>query len=142
MICPVGGGGLLAGTALSVKALLPNARVIAAEPLGADDAKRSFEAGRIIPQTQANTIADGLLTSLGERNFEIMQQKVDSVLTATEANIIRAMRLIWQHMKIVVEPSAAVPLACLLEHQPDLRGQSVGIILTGGNVDLDKLPWL
>ena len=141
VMCPVGGGGLLAGTAISVKELLPDAKVIAAEPLGADDAQRSFEAGYLIPQTQAKTIADGLLTSVGERNFAIMQDKVDEVLTAKEENIVEAMRLIWQHMKIVIEPSSAVPLACLLEHSLNLKGKKVGIILTGGNVDIDKLPW-
>ncbi|MDB9999652.1 pyridoxal-phosphate dependent enzyme [Porticoccaceae bacterium] len=141
VMCPVGGGGLLAGTAISVKELLPDAKVIAAEPLGADDAKRSFDAGKRILQTQPSTIADGLLTSLGERNFAIIQQSVDNILTAQEANIIRAMRLIWQHMKIVIEPSAALPLACLLEHKLDLKGKKVGIILSGGNVDIDKLPW-
>jgi len=141
VMCPVGGGGLLAGTAISVKELLPHAKVIAAEPLGADDAKRSFDAGHIIPQVQAKTIADGLLTSVGERNFAIMQDKVDEVLTVKEENIIKAMRLIWQHMKVVIEPSSAVPLACLLEHKLDLSGKKVGIILTGGNVDLEKLPW-
>jgi threonine dehydratase len=141
VMCPVGGGGLLAGTAISVKELLPDAKVIAAEPLGADDAKRSFAAGKRLLQTQPSTIADGLLTSLGERNFAIIQQSVDNILTAQEANIIRAMRLIWQHMKIVIEPSAALPLACLLEHKLDLKGKKVGIILSGGNVDIDKLPW-
>ena len=142
VICPVGGGGLLAGTAISTKALLPNARMIAAEPLGADDAKRSFDSGTHILQTNPNTIADGLRTSLGERNFAIMQDKVDEVLTASDDSIIQAMRLIWQHMKVIVEPSAAVPLACLLEHKPDLTNKNVGIIFSGGNVDLDRLPWM
>lgn len=143
VICPVGGGGLLGGTALTTKQLLPHAKVIAAEPLGADDAKRSFEAGAMIPQTQPKTIADGLLTSLGERNFAIMQDKVDNVLTAQEDNIIKAMRTIWQFMKIIIEPSSAVPLAMLLENDLNwIKGKRIGIILTGGNVDIDKLPWV
>lgn len=141
IMCPVGGGGLMAGTAITAKHLAPHITMVAGEPLGADDAKRSFQAGKIIPQTGPNTIADGLLTSLGERNFAIMQEKVDDILTVKEENIIRAMRLIWQHMKIIVEPSSAVPLGCLLEHNMDLAGQNVGIILTGGNIDLEKLPW-
>lgn len=143
VICPVGGGGLLAGTALSTKQLLPDAQVIAAEPLGADDAQRSFEAGYIIPQTNPQTIADGLLTSVGERNFEIMKSHVDQVLTTTEESIVNAMRIIWQYMKVIVEPSCAVPLAMLLEHNLEtVKGKKIGIILTGGNVDIDKLPWM
>ena len=143
VICPVGGGGLLAGTALSTKQLLPDAQIIAAEPLGADDAKRSFEAGYIIPQTNPQTIADGLLTSVGERNFEIMKSHVDQVLTTSEASIANAMRITWQYMKIIIEPSCAVPLAMLLEHDLDtVKGKKIGIIVTGGNVDIDKLPWM
>ena len=143
VICPVGGGGLLAGTALSTKQLLPDAQIIAAEPLGADDAKRSFEAGYIIPQTNPQTIADGLLTSVGERNFEIMKSHVDQVLTTSEASIVNAMRITWQYMKIIIEPSCAVPLAMLLEHDLDtVKGKKIGIIVTGGNVDIDKLPWM
>lgn len=141
MMCPVGGGGLLAGTALSSKQLLPDVQVIAAEPSGADDAKRSFTTGYIIPQTNPLTIADGLLTSLGERNFPIIQELVDDILTVSEEAIIHAMRTVWQYMKIIIEPSCAVPLAALLEHQPNLYGKKIGIILTGGNVDIDKLPW-
>ncbi len=143
VMCPVGGGGLLAGTALSTKQLLPDAKVIAAEPLEADDAKRSFDAGYIIPQTNPQTIADGLLTSVGERNFEIMKSHVDEVLTTTEESIVNAMRIIWQYMKVIVEPSCAVPLAMLLEHNLDsIKGKKIGIILTGGNVDIDQLPWM
>ena len=143
IICPVGGGGLLAGTALSTKQLLPAAQVIAAEPSGADDAKRSFEAGYIIRQANPSTIADGLLTSLGERNFEIIKSHVDEILTTTEGSIINAMRIIWQYMKIIVEPSSAVSLAMLLEHNLNMvKGKKIGIILTGGNVDIDRLPWM
>lgn len=142
IICPVGGGGLLGGTALTTKQLLPRASVIAAEPLGADDAKRSFEAGEIMPQTQPETIADGLRSALGERNFPIIQHCVDDILTTTEENIVKAMRTIWRYMKIIIEPSSAVPLAMLLENDlGSLKGKRIGIILTGGNVDIDKLPW-
>jgi len=140
VMCPVGGGGLLAGTAIGSKSLLPGIRVIAAEPAGADDAKRSFQAGYLIEQSRPDTIADGLLTSLGKINFPIIMQNVDDILTVSEANIILAMRLIWQYMKIVVEPSGAVPLGALLEHRPDLNDKRIGIILTGGNVDPDHLP--
>ncbi|WP_234406383.1 pyridoxal-phosphate dependent enzyme [Prolixibacter bellariivorans] len=109
IMTPVGGGGLLSGTALSAKALLPNCRVIAAEPAGADDAYRSFNAGRIIPSTQPNTIADGLLTSLGEMNFAVIQQSVDDIVTVSEEAIVEAMRMIWERMKIIIEPSWLFP---------------------------------
>ncbi|GET32442.1 serine/threonine dehydratase [Prolixibacter bellariivorans] len=141
IMTPVGGGGLLSGTALSAKALLPNCRVIAAEPAGADDAYRSFNAGRIIPSTQPNTIADGLLTSLGEMNFAVIQQSVDDIVTVSEEAIVEAMRMIWERMKIIIEPSSAVPVAALLEKKIQPEGQKIGIILSGGNVDLGKLPF-
>jgi threonine dehydratase len=140
--CPVGGGGLLAGTALASRWLAPGLRVIAAEPAGADDAWRSFTTGVRVGQTSPNTIADGLLTSLGERNFAVMRSSVDDVLTVTDPGIVEAMRLIWTTMKIVVEPSAAVPLAAMLEHAEAFAGRRVGVILSGGNVDLDRLPWM
>jgi threonine dehydratase len=139
--CPVGGGGLLAGTALATRWLAPKARVIAAEPAGADDAWRSFTSRALQPQTHPDTIADGLRTSLGQRNFAIMLTHVDEVLTTSEAAIVEAMRLIWTSMKIIVEPSSAVPLAAILEHRQTFAGQRVGVILSGGNVDLDRLPW-
>jgi len=142
IICPVGGGGLLAGTALATRWLEPDARVIAAEPVGADDAWRSFNARAFLPQTGARTIADGLLTSLGQRNFAIMLEAVDAVITTSEAAIIEAMRVIWQSLKIVVEPSAAVSLAALMEQTSPIAVQRIGVILTGGNVDLDRLPWM
>lgn len=142
LMCPVGGGGLMAGMALAARWLAPSARVIAAEPAGADDAWRSFTSRVRQPQTSPDTIADGLRTSLGERNFAIMIEQVDDVITASEAAIVEAMRLIWSSMKIIVEPSSAVPLAAILERRPSLAGQRVGVILTGGNVDLDRLPWL
>jgi threonine dehydratase len=141
VLAPVGGGGLLSGTALSIHYLSPRTRVIAAEPAGADDAFRSFEAGRIIPQTDPRTIADGLRTSLGERNFPIIQEHVERVVTVSEQAIVDAMRAVWERMKTVVEPSAAVPLAALLDGGVDLAGRRVGIIFSGGNVDLAALPW-
>ena len=141
IMAPVGGGGLLGGTALTAHYLNPNVEVIAGEPAGADDAFQSFHAGKIIPQTGPNTIADGLLTSLGKLNFELIQNYVDDILLATDPQIIEAMRLIYERMKIVIEPSCAVPLAALLANKGKFEGKKVGIILTGGNVDLGKLPF-
>jgi threonine dehydratase len=141
IMTPVGGGGLLSGTALSAKALLPNCRVIAAEPAGADDAFRSFQAGHIIPSMNPETIADGLLTSLGELNFAIIRQSVDHIVTVSEEAIVEAMRIVWERMKIIIEPSSAVPVAALLEKKIQPEGQKIGIILSGGNVDLGKLPF-
>jgi threonine dehydratase len=141
IMAPVGGGGLLGGTALTVHYLNSNIKVIAAEPQGADDAFQSFHAGKIIPQSGPNTIADGLLTSLGVLNFELIEAYVSDILLATDPQIIEAMRLIYERMKIVIEPSCAVPLAALLANQDRFRGKKVGIILSGGNVDLGKLPF-
>jgi len=142
VMAPVGGGGLLSGTALAVKALAPDARVIAAEPAGADDAARSLAAGRIIPSVDPDTVADGLLTSLGERNFPIIKEHVSAIWTVGDPDIISAMRLIWERMKIVIEPSAAVCPAAVLARPGEAAGLRIGIILSGGNVDLDRLPWL
>jgi threonine dehydratase len=142
VLAPVGGGGLLAGTAISVTELCPGTRVFGAEPSNADDAARSLRAGHIIPSDNPRTIADGLLTSLGERNFPIIRERVADILTVSETEIIDAMRLIWERMKIVIEPSAAVPLAALRAHRDEIPGQRIGIILSGGNVDLDRLPWM
>ena len=141
VLCPVGGGGLLSGTAISVKALSPLTRVIACEPAGADDAFRSFYGKRIFPSINPKTIADGLLTSLGEINYAIIKQQVDAVVTVSEEAIVEAMRLIWERMKMIVEPSSAVPLAAILEKKVDVEGLKVGIIVSGGNVDLSKLPF-
>lgn len=141
IMAPVGGGGLLSGTALSSKYLLPACKVIAAEPLGADDAYRSFHSKTLIPQENPNTIADGLLTSLGKRNFSIILDNVDDIVTVTEEGIIAAMRMIWERMKIIIEPSSAVPLAAILEKKVEVAGKKIGIILSGGNVDLGKLPF-
>lgn len=142
IIVPVGGGGLLCGTAVAAKGARPGIRVIAAEPAGADDAARSFAAGRIIPLEKASTVADGLRTSLGERNFPLIRQHVDEVVTVSEESIVAAMRRIWDVLKIIIEPSCAVPYAAIMEQKIDVSGKRVGIILTGGNVDLDALPWL
>jgi threonine dehydratase len=142
IICPIGGGGLMSGTALTVKGLGLQTLVIGAEPAGADDAWRSLDAGELILQTDPRTIADGLRASLSARTFQVMMDHVGGVLTASEPAIVEAMRLIWRTMKIIVEPSAAVPLAVLLEHRADLPFQRIGVILTGGNVDLDRLPWM
>lgn len=141
IMAPVGGGGLLSGTAISAKKLLANCKVIAAEPAGANDAFRSFHTKMWVPSENPKTIADGLLTSLGERNFAIILDKVDDIVTVTEENIIAAMRMIWERMKIIVEPSSAVPLAAILEGKVDVRNKKVGIILSGGNLDLGKLPF-
>jgi threonine dehydratase len=142
VIAPVGGGGLLCGTAVAAKGMRPGTRVIAAEPAGADDAARSLAAGRIIPLEQAATIADGLRTSLSERTFPLIQQNVDGIVTVSEDSIVAAMRRIWEVLKIIIEPSCAVPYAAIMEQKIDVTGKRVGIILTGGNVDLDALPWL
>ena len=141
MMAPVGGGGLLSGTALATRGLLPQAAIVAGEPAGADDAYRSLRAGKIVPSESPNTVADGLLTSLGDKTFPIIQQHVSRIITVSEAQIVAAMRLVWERMKIIVEASCAVPLAALLEENESFTGQRVGIILTGGNVDLTRLPF-
>ncbi|HUT71141.1 MAG TPA: pyridoxal-phosphate dependent enzyme [Desulfatiglandales bacterium] len=142
VMTPVGGGGLLSGTALAVSALSPNTQIIGAEPEKADDAYRSFHAGRIIPADNPATIADRLRTSLGSLTFPIVRKRVKDILTVSEDDIISAMRLIWERMKIVVEPSAAVPLGALLTRTRQFSGKRIGIILSGGNVDLGRLPWI
>lgn len=141
IIAPVGGGGLLGGTALTTHYISPSTKVIGAEPEGADDAYRSFKAKKRIPLSTPNSIADGLLTSLGVLNFEIIQEYVSDILTVSDLEIIEAMRLIYERMKIIVEPSCAVPLAALLKNKERFNGNKVGIILSGGNVDLSKLPF-
>lgn len=138
IVAPVGGGGLLSGTALTVKYFSPGAYVIGAEPAGADDAFRSMQSGKIEP-TQNNSIADGLLTSLGEKTFDIIQKEVKEIITASDKEIIAAMRLVWDRLKIIIEPSAAVPLAVVLNSRQKFLGKKVGIILSGGNVDLEKI---
>ena len=141
IMAPVGGGGLLSGTAIASKGLNSQIKVIAAEPQNADDAYRSFKSGYIIPSENPITIADGLLTSLGDLTFKIISEKVDDIVTVSENSIIEAMRIIWERMKIIIEPSSAVPLAAVLENKSLFLGKKVGIILSGGNVDLNKLPF-
>jgi len=141
LMCPVGGGGLLSGTAIAVKSMRPKIKVIAVEPANADDAAQSFRARRRIVTKKKFTIADGLRTNVGEPNFAIIQRYVDDIVTVSEEAIVSAMRTVWETMKIVIEPSAAVPYAAIAERVIDLNGKRVGIILTGGNVDLDTLPW-
>lgn len=137
IMAPVGGGGLLSGTALSVKYFSPQTKVIAGEPVGADDAYRSMKTGKI-ETSQASTIADGLLTNLCEKTFSIIRNNVTGILTVSDEEIIAAMRLIWERMKIIVEPSCAVPLAALIKNKDTFAGKRTGIILSGGNVDLEK----
>jgi threonine dehydratase len=142
LLCPVGGGGQLAGVAVASKSLKPNIRVVGVEPAGADDAYRSFRAGHIIPSVNPQTIADGLRSSLGKLPFAEIQRCVDEIVTVSEESIVRSMRMIWEVMKIIVEPSAAVPYAALLENKLNIAGQRVGVVLSGGNLDLDALPWM
>jgi len=141
IMAPVGGGGLICGTALTTHYLSPNTRTIGVEPSAADDAWRSFQEKTLIPSNNPDTIADGLLTSLGDKTFPILLEYVTAMVTVSEEGISTAMRSIWERMKIVIEPSSAVPLAALLENQLDVSDKRVGIILTGGNVDLESLPW-
>lgn len=141
ILCPVGGGGLLSGTAIAVKSIRPQIQVIAVEPENADDAAQSFRAGKRIVTKKKFTIADGLRTNVGERTFPIIRRYVDNIVTVSEEAIVGAMRAIWETMKIVVEPSAAVPYAAVRQGKMDAAGRRIGIILTGGNVDLDALPW-
>jgi threonine dehydratase len=141
IMCPVGGGGLLSGTAVAAKSMRPQIKVIAIEPENADDAAQSFRAGHRLVTKKKFTIADGLRTNIGEPNFAIVQQYVDDIVTVSEEAIVSAMRMIWETMKIVIEASAAVPYAAIQESKIDIDGERVGIILTGGNIDLDALPW-
>jgi threonine dehydratase len=141
VMAPLGGGGLLSGTSVAVKLLRPSVRVFGSEPAQADDGAESFRTGRIVTKP-VNTIADGLRTMLGDVTFPIIKQNVDDVLTVSEAGIVHAMRRLWEIAKIVVEPSGAVPFAAVLEHPGRFAGQRVGLILSGGNVDLDALPWV
>jgi threonine dehydratase len=141
IITPVGGGGLLSGTAIASRGIKPSIHVYGAEPAGADDAWRSLQSGRIVPQTDPRTIADGLRSSLGVKTFAVLSTLVDAIGTTSEEAIVRAMRLTWDKLKLVIEPSSAVPLATLLERKLPVAGLRVGIVISGGNVDLDRLPW-
>ena len=142
LLCPVGGGGVLCGTAVAAKTLRPQIKMVAVEPAGADDAAQSFHQHRLVYQEQKNTIADGLRTNLGAPNFELVQRYVDDIVTVSDEAIMAAMRALWETMKIVVEASGAVPYAAVVGERLKLRGERVGLVLTGGNVDLDALPWM
>jgi threonine dehydratase len=139
ILAPVGGGGLLSGTLIAGKGISPKIKICGVEPEGADDAYRSWKAGEIIPMVGPKTVADGLLTSLGDKTFPIIQRLVDEIVTISDEAILKAMKLIWERAKLVVEPSGAVPLGALLEGKVDLSGKKVGIILSGGNVDFGRL---
>ncbi len=140
IVAPIGGGGLISGTCVSVAGRAPGARVVGAEPAGADDAFRSREAGRMLPSENPQTVADGLRSSLGELTWHFVARDVDRILLAGDDEILDAMYLTWQRMKIIVEPSSAVALAVLLKHREQFAGQRVGVILSGGNVDLKNCP--
>lgn len=142
VLAPVGGGGLLAGTAIAAKALASRIQIVATEPAEAADTYRSFRAGHIIPLEKTTTIADGLRTTIGRPNFEIVRRLVDDVVIVSEEAIVAAMRALWETLKIVVEPSGAVPYAAVLEGKVNVTGRRAGLILSGGNVDLDALPWV
>jgi len=143
IIAPIGGGGLMSGTCVTTRSLLPEAKLFGAEPTGADDAYRSLKEGKIIPQTNPNTICDGLLTSLGEYTWNILKDHLEAIYTVTDDEVINAMRLVWERMKIIIEPSSATAIAVALKSEfRALEGfEKVGIILTGGNVELSKLPF-
>nr|WP_205911801.1 beta-hydroxyaspartate dehydratase BhcB [Rhodobacter sp. SGA-6-6] len=142
VVAPIGGGGMISGTCLTLSTLAPGVEVFAAEPLNADDAARSFRAGHIIADDAPETVADGLKVPLKDLTWHFVSGHVKDVLTATEEQIVDAMKLIWKRMKIVMEPSSAVPLACILANRERFRGRRIGVIVTGGNVDLDRLPWM
>lgn len=141
IIAPIGGGGLISGTVIAAAGLKADIRVIGGEPELADDAFRSVQAGKILPSNNPATIADGLLTSLGTLTFPIISNRVEQIVTVSEQAIIDSMKFVWERVKIVIEPSAAVALAVLWERNIDLQGSKIGVILSGGNVDLDRLPW-
>lgn len=141
VIAPIGGGGMVSGTCLTLSRLAPKVKIYAAEPEQADDAMRSFKAGHIIADDAPETVADGLKVPLKELTWHFVSNHVTDILTASEEEIVQAMKLIWKRMKIVMEPSSAVPLATILKYPEIFAGKRVGVIITGGNVDLDKLPW-
>ncbi|MEO1283001.1 MAG: beta-hydroxyaspartate dehydratase BhcB [Pseudomonadota bacterium] len=142
VIAPIGGGGMISGTCLTLSNVAPKTKIYAAEPKNADDAYRSLKAGHIIADDAPQTVADGLKVPLKELTWHFVSNHVTDIFTATEDEIIAAMKLTWQRMKIVIEPSCAVPLATILKNRNVFAGQRVGVIITGGNVDLDKLPWI
>lgn len=142
VIAPIGGGGMISGTCLTLSHLAPNVEIFAAEPEQADDAYRSFKAGHIIADDAPNTVADGLKVPLKDLTWHFVRNHVTDILTASESEIVEAMKLTWKRMKIVIEPSCAVPLATILKNKDRFAGKRVGVIITGGNVDLDALPWM
>ena len=142
ILCPVGGGGLLSGTAVAARTLRPALRVIGVEPAGADDAARSLRAGQLVTAGKPNTIADGLRGLLGVRPFAVIRSHVADIVTVSDEAIVAAMRRLWEVLKVVVEPSGAVPYAAIAAGALEVRGQRVGLILSGGNLDLDALPWM
>jgi threonine dehydratase len=141
MLCPVGGGGLLSGTAVAAKSLRPGLRVIGVEPEMASDAQRSLHSGTLMPSANSQTIADGLRGALGDQTFAVIRACADDIVTVSETAIVDAMRRVWEIMKIIIEPSSAVPVAALLSGALAPRGRRIGVILSGGNVDMDQLPW-
>jgi len=143
IIAPIGGGGLMSGTCITTRSLLPKTKLYGAEPKGADDAYRSFTEGKIIPQENPDTICDGLLTSLGDKTWNILKDHLEAIYTVTDDEVIKAMQIIWERMKIIIEPSSATPVAVALSDEfKALKGmENIGIIITGGNVDLSKLPF-
>ncbi len=142
IMAPVGGGGLLSGTALAAHYFQPGTKVIGVEPEQANDAFLSFEQKRFIPSENPVTLADGLRTSLGSITFPIILNHVHTIVTVNEESIVNAMRMLWERMKIIIEPSSAVPIAAILDKKTDISGKRVAVILSGGNVDLDQLPWI
>ncbi|PLL14198.1 serine dehydratase [Tabrizicola sp. TH137] len=142
VVAPIGGGGMISGTCLTLSSIAPGVEIFAAEPVNADDAARSFRAGHIIADDAPDTVADGLKVPLKELTWHFLRTYATDVLTATEEEIVEAMKLHWKRMKIVIEASCSVPLAVILKNPDRFRGKRVGVILTGGNVDLDKLPWM
>lgn len=141
ILVPIGGGGLMSGTAIAASGLSPKTKVIGSEPEVANDAYLSFKSGKLHPVQSTNTVADGLRTSLSELTFACIQEHVDEIVTVTEDEIVEAMRFIWERMKIIIEPSCAVPVAAVFNGKVNVEGKKVGIIITGGNIDLDTLPW-
>ncbi|MEO0497702.1 MAG: beta-hydroxyaspartate dehydratase BhcB [Pseudomonadota bacterium] len=142
VVAPIGGGGMISGTCLTLSTLAPHCEIMAAEPEQADDAYRSFKAGHIIADDAPKTIADGLLVPLKDLTWHFVSNHVSDIFTASEAEIVDAMKLTWKHLRIVMEPSCAVPLAIILKNKDRFAGKRVGVIVTGGNVDLDRLPWI
>lgn len=141
VLAPLGGGGLLSGTAVATRTLRPGAKVYGTEPMGADDAWRSLQAGHVVPVAHPDTVADGLRATIGTLTFEVIRAESDGVVRVEDADTVAAMRYVWEYMKILIEPSAAVPVAALLRGLVEVRGKRVGVILSGGNLDLDHIPW-